>query len=152
MEITLLELAQRHVGIGELVGGKHHPLIQWWLSLCHGFTLNSPDEIPWCSAAMNGWAWTLDLPRSKSAAARSWLLIGKEIGPHEVKAGFDIVIFKRGSGHQPGPEVTEGAPGHVAVYSHRLHNGVYVVGGNQSNSVRVSRYPEEDVIGYRRLW
>ena len=55
IEITLFELAQRYVGVGELKGGKDHPLIQWWLSLC-GFGMESPDETPWCSAFANGMA------------------------------------------------------------------------------------------------
>ena len=76
--MTAFDIAQRYVGIQELPGGKNHPLISWWLSLC-GFELDSPDEIAWCSAFVNGIAWDLRLPRSKSAAARSWLTVGESV-------------------------------------------------------------------------
>jgi len=44
MTITALDLAQRFIGIREIAGGKNHPLVSWWLSLC-GFDLATPDVI-----------------------------------------------------------------------------------------------------------
>lgn len=156
MTVTPFELAQRHVGIKELAGNQHHPLIQWWLSLC-GFSTDTPDEVAWCSAFVNGMAWLCRCVRSKSAAARSWLLIGTPVQLTDARVGWDVVVLKRGSGNQPGPEVTSGAPGHVGFYAGvEVDNAtqkvsVLVLGGNQGNAVSIARFPVENVLGVRRL-
>lgn len=151
VSISPLELAERYSGIRELAGGKDHPLIQWWLSLCFDGNLDLPDETPWCSAFVNGVAWELRLPRSKSAAARSWLTVGTVVNPLYAVAGADVVILKRGAGVQPGPEVTSGAPGHVGFYVGSDGRDIMVRGGNQSNSVSVARFPADSVLGVRRI-
>ena len=150
MNTTAFSLAQRYVGIKELAGNKNHPLIQWWLALC-GFSFDTPDETPWCSAFINGIAWMLRLPRSKSAAARSNLLVGRPIPLAEAKPEFDVVILKRGTGTQPGPEVTSGAPGHVGFFAGLEGEHVLILGGNQSDGVMIQRFPVADVLGVRRL-
>ena len=148
--MTAFELAQRYVGIAELSAkGKDHPLVQWWLSLC-GFGLESSDEIPWCSAFMNGIAWELRLPRSKSAAARSWLAVGLPIPLIDAKAGSDVVILQRGEGQQPGPEVIA-APGHVGLFAGLQGDHVLVLAGNQGNAVSIAPFSVTRVLGVRRL-
>lgn len=150
LKLTAFDLAQRYVGIRELPEkGKDHPLIQWWLSLC-GLSTDSPDEIPWCSAFANGPTWELRLPRSKSAAARSWLTVGQSIPLGSAKVGFDVVVLKRGTGDQPGPEVLD-APGHVGFYAGTEGLNVLVLGGNQGDQVCVARFPAANVLGVRRL-
>lgn len=140
------ELAQRYVGIHELAPG-HHPLIQWWLSLC-GFPTDVADEVPWCSAFVNGICWELRLPRSKSAAARSWLQVGTAVTLAAALPG-DIVVLKRQGG--PGPDVLQ-APGHVGFFAGLDGpDHVLVLGGNQHNSVSVARFPVADLLGIRSL-
>jgi uncharacterized protein (TIGR02594 family) len=153
LSITPFHLAQRYVGVEELDAGKHHPLVIWWLSLCglggadfSGLT----DEIPWCSAFVNGIAWELRLARSKSAAARSWLKVGSSVSLSEAEAGFDVVILKRGGGEQPGPEVLN-AQGHVGFFAGAEVGNVLVLGGNQSDSVSVAPFPASRILGIRRL-
>lgn len=149
---TAYLLAQRHIGIKELAGADHnHPLIQWWLSLC-GFSLDTPDETAWCSAFVNGMAWALRLPRSKSARARSWLSVGTPILLTNAEAGNDVVILKRGAEPQPGPENTT-AQGHVGLFGgyDPLAGKVLVLGGNQSDGVTLAYFPITQVLGVRRL-
>lgn len=159
MNITAFNLAQRYVGVREITGAMDHPLISWWLGLCSYFAMDSHDEIPWCSAFVNGIAWELRLPRSKSASARSWLKVGvpvQRMKPPfvgtwpDVEVGFDVVILQRGGGNQPGPEVLK-APGHVGFYAGREDGYVLVLGGNQSDEVNISRYPMDRILGIRRL-
>jgi len=155
MRITPFVLASRYVGIAELSGGRDHPLVQWWLSLCSGFSIESPDETPWCSAFMNGIAWELRLPRSKSAAARSWLLVGLPIAIEHAEPGFDVVILRRGSGAgAAGPDVLQ-APGHVGLFAGLEdvdgREFVLVLAGNQGNAVSIARFPVDLVLGVRRL-
>ena len=144
------DLAQRYVGtVLERPGKLDHPLIQWWLSLC-GFGLDAADEVPWCSAFVNGMAWELRLPRSKSAAARSWLTVGTSAPLTSAKAGYDIVILQRGTGKQPGPEVLN-AQGHVGFFAGLEGKDILVLGGNQGNAVSVARFPASRVLGVRSI-
>ena len=142
MDITPYALAQRYVGIKELSEqGKDHPLVQWWLSLC-GFSMDAPDEVPWCSAFVNGIAWELRLPRSKSAAARSWLNVGVPILRGDVEVG-DVVILSRG---------TNPTQGHVAFFGGWSDTDmVQLLGGNQDNGVCVESFQIMRMLGIRRL-
>ena len=150
IQITPFELSQRFVGqVLERQGSADHPLIQWWLSLC-GFGLDAHDEVPWCSAFANGIAWELRLPRSKSAAARSWLTVGQAIPIEQAIVGFDVVILKRGTGVQPGPEVLN-AQGHVGFYAGNGDGKLFILGGNQSNGVSIANFPASSLLGVRRL-
>jgi uncharacterized protein (TIGR02594 family) len=149
LEITAFEVAQRYIGLKEITGPKHHPFIQWCFSLC-SFSLETPDEVPWCSACAQHPAWELRLPRSKSAAARSWLQVGRSIPLDEAECGFDVVILKRGGENEPGPDVID-AKGHVGWFSAVEGNTVLVLGGNQSNAVSLERFPISRILGVRRL-
>jgi uncharacterized protein (TIGR02594 family) len=146
--MTAFDLAQRYVGIAELSGDRDHPLITWWLSLS-GFK-EAHDEVPWCSAFVNGICWELRLPRSKSAAARSWLEVGRPLGKEEATPGFDVVIIKRGLGGQPGPEVLN-AQGHVGFFAGVEGDHLLILGGNQGDAVNVGRFPVASLLGIRRL-
>jgi uncharacterized protein (TIGR02594 family) len=151
-ETSAYELAQRFVGtVYELEEeGRHHPFIQWCFSLCAGYSLHTPDEVPWCSAFMQHPFWELRLPRSKSAAARSWLTVGEPLPLEEAEPGFDVVILKRGGGNQPGPEVLA-APGHVGLFGGLAGDTVLLLAGNQGNAVSVEPFPISRVLGVRRM-
>jgi uncharacterized protein (TIGR02594 family) len=148
IEISAYEIAQRFVGIEEIPGSTASPQILAMLKLDQQWP--EDDSVPWCSGFVNYVAWLLRLPRSKSLRARSWLTIGEVIGLEEAQAGFDVVIFKRGGGNQPGPNVID-APGHVGFYAGVEGNHVLVLGGNQGDSVSLSRYPKGRLLGVRRL-
>lgn len=136
------DLAQRFVGeIRELPGAQHHPFIQWALMLC-GLGSDQPDETPWCSAFVNAIAWTLQLPRSKSAAARSWLNVGQVIELRMAMPGNDVVVLRRG---------TNPAQGHVGFFAGLQGDRVHLLGGNQGNEITIAAFPVSDVVGVRRL-
>jgi len=147
MIMTLFELAQRLVGeIQERPGSADHPFIVW----CHESTTMgaAADEVPWCSSFVNRLAWLLRLPRSKSAAARSWLTVGTPvIDLHDARAAYDIVVLQRG---------TSETQGHVGVFMGIMPMAssvplIQVIGGNQSNGVTVEHYPVTRLLGIRRL-
>ncbi len=148
MNVTAYDLGRRFLGMGEIAGEKHNGFIVWAHSLC-GLP-DSPDELPWCSSWLNAVCFLLDLPRSGSAAARSWLTVGKEIDLDRARPGFDIVILKRGGGGQPGPEVLQ-APGHVGLYSGHDNFFVDLLGGNQGDKVSIASYERARILGVRRL-
>ena len=143
MIVTAFTLAERYVGIREMEGSSlNHPLIEWWLSLCDlGFGL--PDETAWCSAFVNGIAWELSLPRSKSAAARSWIRVGERVLTIDAQVGWDIVVLSR----DPSPWA-----GHVGFFAGWERDKVLLLGGNQSDRVCTAPYEESRILGVQRLY
>ncbi len=141
------DLAERFTSIEEVNGNVDNPQIMAMLKL--DMKWPSHDEIPWCSAFVNYICWLLRLPRSKDLRARSWLNVGRGISLYQAEAG-DIIIIKRGKGEQPGPEVLD-APGHVGFYAGRSGDLIEILGGNQSDTVKVSRYSVSRLLGVRRL-
>ncbi len=140
IQTSLHKVAARFLGIREAAGATHSPQIMAMLHLDSNWP--SGDEVPWCSAFCNYVAWLLDLPRSKSLAARSWLSVGRPVTLADAQCGNDIVVFSRGNNP---------AQGHVAIFDRLDGDGVFVLGGNQGDAVTVARYPVDRVVGVRRL-
>ena len=150
VELTAFDLAQRFVGVSESPGEiVSNPQILAMLRLDQPWPKG--DDVPWCSAFMNYIAWLLRLPRSKSLRARSWLGIGRPLALADAVVGFDVVVLKRGSAKQPGPEVVE-APGHVGLFAGREGKSLLVLGGNQSDAVSVAPFSAARLLGIRRLY
>jgi uncharacterized protein (TIGR02594 family) len=150
VKTTPFEIAQRFVGVKEVPGAGDDPQVLAMLRLDQAWP--EGDEVPWCSAFVNYVCWLLRLPRSKSLRARSWLRVGRPIPIEQAMPGFDLVIFSRGQGEQPGPDVVD-APGHVGFYAGATRDGdvIHVLGGNQDDAVCVRGYPADRVLGARRL-
>jgi len=143
----MLSLAQRFVGSKEVPGAMSNPIILAMLKLDLEFP--EDDSVPWCSAFVNWICWLVRFPRSKSLRARSWLNVGRGIELGRARPG-DVVVFQRGSGPQPGADVIK-APGHVGFYVGMFGEFIEVLGGNQSDSVKVSRYHVGRLLSVRRL-
>ncbi len=141
------DIAERYVNTKEVGGKVDNPAILAMLTLDAKWPSN--DEVPWCSGFVNWICWHVRFPRSKDLRARSWLTVGKGIPLDDAEPG-DIIVLKRGGGDQPGPEVLD-APGHVGFYAGRFAGFIEVLGGNQSDTVKVSRYPAKRLLGVRRL-
>ena len=92
----------------------------------------------WCSSFVNWCVTRAGLVGAISKAARSWLDWGEACEP---QYGCICVLW-RGA--------PSGWQGHVGILVGEDHSNVYLLGGNQSNRVRVSRYPKSQVLGYRR--
>lgn len=149
MSVTAYQLASRYLGVAERPGAADMAFIVAWLQQCDPSVQH--DEVAWCSAFVHHVAWLLDLPRSKSLSARSWLTIGEPKTLAEAHVGFDVVILKRGSGPQPGPSELH-APGHVAWFGGLTDDGgIVCLGGNQSNAVSKAVFRPERLLGVRRL-
>jgi len=146
MWVTAYDVAQRFTGTTEVSGRAANPQIMSMLKLDAKWP--DDDEVPWCSGFVNYVCWILRLPRSKSLRARSWLLVGRPITLDEARPGFDIVVLNRGGPDDP--NVID-APGHVGFYAGEDAHGLILLGGNQSDTVKLSHYAKKDVLGVRRL-
>lgn len=148
IHVSAFDLAQRFVGLTEVRGAMDNPQIMAMLQLNADWPEH--DEVPWCSAFVGYIAWLLDIRRSRGLRARSWLLVGKVIKPPDALVGFDVAVFSRGSGPQPGPNVIS-APGHVGFYAGVMGDDVLVLGGNQGDAVSIAAYGRKTLLGIRRL-
>jgi len=129
----------RHYGVKEVVGDKHNPDILAMFAEI-GFDWVKDDETAWCSAALNYFCFKLGYERSGKLDARSWLKM-KEI---VLKPSLgDIVIFWRGN--------PESWMGHVGLYISEDLDNIYTLGGNQGNMLKITPYPRERLLGYRRV-
>lgn len=98
----------------------------------------SSDEIPWCSAGLNWVMRIAGIRGTDSAAARSWLAWGQELGSPRLGC---IVVFWRGE--QRGPF------GHVGLYVGHAAERILVLGGNQGDRWSVQGYSDDRLLGYR---
>lgn len=149
MQVTAFDVARRFLGTTEVPGPRVNPVILAMLRLEDGSIVD--DATAWCSAFVNFVAWLLDLPRSKSLAARSWLRIGAPVAIADARVGFDVVVLQRGNAPQPGADMLD-APGHVGFFAGLDGDTVRVLGGNQGDAVTEARFPVARVLGVRRLW
>lgn len=147
-----LSIAKRFLGLREEPGAKSNPLVLAMLQRAAPWVKD--DAVAWCGAFAGGVAWLLDLERPAdhlALAARRWLAVGTPVLLEDAEPGFDVVILKRGDGQQPGPEVLD-APGHVGFYDGRHGDlRIWLVGGNQGDSVSRSSFDAGRVLGVRRL-
>jgi uncharacterized protein (TIGR02594 family) len=148
METTPFAVAQRFIGLKEVAGPMSNALVLGMLQLDSSWVQN--DQTAWCSAFTNFVCFVLGLPRSRSLAARSWLLVGASIPLTDARPGYDVVVLSRGTGKQPGPEVIA-APGHVGFYAGSDAANVQLLAGNQGDAVSVASFPKSRILGIRRI-
>lgn len=149
--ITAHSLAEQFVGLTEVQGNFDNPQIMSMLKLDANWPTH--DEVPWCSAFVNYICWLLDLPRSKSLLARSWLKVGKAVTLEKATCGFCVCIFARkdSNGNISFDKENYTAAGHVGFYSDISDKGILLLGGNQNNSVNYRVYKEDTLLGIRKL-
>jgi uncharacterized protein (TIGR02594 family) len=131
-----LQEAWKHKGLKEISGSRDNPtIVSFFKDVGHGWVQD--DETAWCAAFVGAMLSAHDMPHTGSLAARSYLKWGAET--KSPKRG-DVVVFKRGNSSWQG---------HVAFYLGETAGRIYVLGGNQSNSVSVTSYPKSKLLGYR---
>lgn len=148
MDVTPFTVAHRFIGIKETAGATSTPIVLAMLKLDAGWVHD--DVTAWCSAFVNFVCFMLGLPRSKSLAARSWLLVGKSIPLSDAIVGYDVVVLSRGPAPQPGADVIA-APGHVGFYAGQGEGTVLLLAGNQGDAVSIASFPKSQILGIRRI-
>ncbi len=133
---TWMSVAEKEVGTKEYTGTtNNNPRILEY----HATTsLNaSNDETPWC-AAFTGWVLKqVGIQGTRSASARSYLNWGSEL--KEPRYGA-VVVVSRG---------TSAYTGHVGFVARFDADTVWILGGNQKDSVNISAFKRSSVVGYR---
>mgnify|MGYP001042647407 FL=1 len=132
--------ARRYMGLKEIVGPASNATIMSWArragkSWIASFYTN--DDIPWCGLFVNN-AVSVTLPKevllANPLSALAWAKFGIELTVPVVGA---ILVFKRPGG------------GHVGFYVGEDATHYYVLGGNQSNSVSITRIAKERLVAIR---
>ncbi len=134
-EFPWMPIALQEVGVKEYAGASDNPRIVEYLSSTTLSAVDrSNDETPWCSAFVNWCVVKAGYEGTDSAWAKSWLNWGKVL--KKPRRGC-IAVFTRNGG------------GHVAFFVGKTSSGIKVLGGNQSDAVKISTYPASRLLGYR---
>lgn len=131
-----MTIANNEIGVREYAGRfNNNPRI---LEYNKATSLGaSEDEVSWC-ASFVGWVLLqAGYTPTRSALARSYLNWGAPLPGPRFGA---VVVFRRGSNP---------VQGHVSFVQKFDDNFVWCLGGNQSDSVKVSRFSRNTVLGYR---
>lgn len=135
---NILEKAFQYLGEKEVEGpGSNRLIITWFRNW--GVSWQKDDsKLAWCSVFMNQVADEAGVELSGKLNARSWLEIGT---PTEEPKPGDIVIYWRSS--------ISSWKGHVGIFIREDDTHIWTLGGNQSNSVNITKYSKSRLLGYR---
>ena len=132
---TWLVEAKKHVGLKEIPGPKHNTTIQAWLARLGAWWRD--DETPWCGVFVAHCLREAGLPVPNLwMRARAWDDYGSNLRATHVAPGAILVFARQGGGH-------------VGFYVGEDANFYYVLGGNQSNEVNVSRIAKVRCVAIR---
>lgn len=127
-----LRVARGYIGVKEITGPKHNPVIQKWLHRLGAWWRD--DETPWCGVFVAQCVEEAGLPKAKNwFRARAWMQWGV---PVTARVGA-IAVFGRGGG------------GHVGFVVGETHYYYAVIGGNQGNMVNVAGIAKNRLVGFR---
>lgn len=137
LNIPWLETAKQLVGTKEIPGSRSNSVIIGWAKDLGGWIKNfyKNDDIPWCGLFVahcmqaNDIRITIENPLS----AREWNKFGEKTTP---RYGC-IMVFSRDGG------------GHVGFYISEDSTSYHILGGNQSNTVNVTRVSKNRFLGAR---
>lgn len=129
-----LQIARGEIGTKETKGPQHNPKIMEYLRTVG---IGSGDETPWCAAFA---AWCLKNAgvsiSGVNGMARSFASSGAFKKKTELGYG-DIVVFSRG---------TNPRSGHVGFACGTQNGRILVLGGNQSDQVKISGYSQSRLV------
>lgn len=133
------EAALSLYGLREITGHQDNPIIVQMFNDMGYDGAKLKDETSWC-ALLVGWCCKVTGHKHTGRLdARSYLKLEEETNDPVLG---DIVVFWR--------ESIESWKGHVGFYIRTEGNYVWVLGGNQSNQLIISRYLKSRVLGYRK--
>ncbi|RAH98786.1 hypothetical protein DLJ53_24420 [Acuticoccus sediminis] len=132
--VPWLDYLCNHIGLKEVPGAQHNPLIIEW-GKQSGIDWWNNDEDAWCAVAVNGALINSGYPSTRSALARSFTRYGTRLS-RPVRGA--IVVFPRGSNP---------LYGHVGIVeSVRSDGTIVIINGNSGNAVRRSVFRQSSIL------
>jgi uncharacterized protein (TIGR02594 family) len=134
----LLE-ALKHLGVKEIVGSQHNPIILNWAEELGLEKIYKSDEIAWCGLFIAFVCHQAGLEKPFTNQQSLWALNWNKFGTKQSVAMLgDVLTFRRKSG------------GHVGIYVGEDNFCYHVLGGNQNNSVSIVRIEKTRLSQIRR--
>lgn len=131
-------MAREQDGTRETPGRNHNPkVLAYFKDAGHPEIVD--DETAWCAAFVGAMLERTNYRSTRSLMARSYLTWGK---PSTLKIGA-IAVFKRGSNP---------IFGHVGFVVGWNATHIYVLGGNQSNAVNITKMKRSDLLPNGLRW
>jgi uncharacterized protein (TIGR02594 family) len=144
--------ADLEAGVREIPGPAAHPRILEWFAACGQASWAKSDEIANCAAFVGAHLVAAGIPLPKlPLRARSYLEVGAPLPIDRLEHLPEgaILVFSRGAGPQPGPDVLD-APGHTGFFCGLAAPGrVLCLGANQGDELCVAIYPATRLLGAR---
>jgi len=139
MASRLLNIALGEYGVKEVPGVENNPeIMKYFKEIGHSWVQD--DETAWCSAFANWCALQKNYEGSDKLNARSWLDVGSKVEFEDA----DLVVLWRVS--------KDSWKGHVGIPIRDDGSHIWILGGNQSNMVRISAYPKDRLLAYIKLY
>jgi uncharacterized protein (TIGR02594 family) len=126
-----LQVAEGEIGVQEIVGAKHNDRVLEYHQTTGKF---GTDEVPWCASFVNWVHKQSGISGTGSALAMSYNNWGKKVDKPAYGA---VAVFSHGGGK-----------GHVGFVVGKQGSNILVLGGNQSNSVKISSYSTSKIVAY----
>lgn len=133
-----LLMALQEMGQLEIDGPESNPRIDEYWAAVASASGDETDDIAWCSAFICWLMLQAGVAHTATAAARSWDNQLEEIATPRLGC---LAVFWRGS--------VDGWRGHVGLWLQQSSTSVWVLGGNQNNSVCIKEYPRSQLLSYR---
>lgn len=134
-----IEIALGEYSVTGIAGPQNNPrILKYFTDI--GASYVHDDETAWCSAFANWVMLQAGLPHTGKLNARSWLDIGI---PVQKAALGDIVVLWRID--------PKGPYGHVGFFIKEDGDSIWMLGGNQDNSVCIKKQPKYQLLGYRHI-
>lgn len=130
-----IEVASKEIGQHEIYGPESNARITEYLRTC--YPSGQRDDVPWCAAFVNWVVEQCNIVGTSVPIAKSFLHWG--IAIPEFKEGC-VVILSRGQ---------ESWQGHVGFALAQNEHDIMILGGNQRDSVNVTPFKNQEILGYR---
>lgn len=139
----VLSFASKEVGVKEVRGSGNNARVVTY----HAYARKDndrakaqPDSTPWCASFVCYCLEMVGMGSTNSMMARSFLKWG--VSSKAKPLPGDIVVYWRGS--------KAGWQGHVGFFLEERGGYIYTLGGNQADSVNVSKYSKNKLLDIRR--
>mgnify|MGYP000306625287 CR=1 FL=1 len=119
-----ISVAEGETGVKETVGKNHNPRVVEYHQATSGKF--NDDETPWCSSFVNWVMQKAGQPKTNNAMASSWRSYGKKLD-RPAYGCIGVIVNANGSGH-------------VGFVVGKQGGSLLLLGGNQGNMVKVSKY------------